>query len=48
LGRQQELAHAMRGRRDLASDCALVAERYDVVVTADAGRARTSIAQLRR
>jgi len=37
----------MRRRRDFASDHALVAERHDVVVTADAGRARTLIAQLR-
>ncbi len=42
------LAHyAMRGRRDFASDRALVADRYDVVVTADAERARTMLAQLR-
>jgi hypothetical protein len=39
---------AMRGRRDFSSDRALVAERYDVVVTADAERARTLIAQLAR
>jgi hypothetical protein len=38
--------YAMRGRRDFSSDRALVAERYDVVVTADAERARTLIAQL--
>jgi len=33
------IAHyAMRGRRDFASDRALVADRYDVVVTAEAQR----------
>jgi heat induced stress protein YflT len=37
--------YAMRGRRDFASARALVAERYDVMVTADAQRARTLIAQ---
>jgi hypothetical protein len=43
------IAHyAMRGRRDFASARALVAERYDVLVTAEAERARTLIAQLRR
>src|SRR4051794_1739777 len=42
------IAHyAMRGRRDFASDRALVAHRYDVLVTADAERARTLIAQSR-
>jgi Heat induced stress protein YflT domain len=40
--------YAMRGRRDFASDRALVAERYDVVVSADAERARTLLAQLGR
>ena len=39
--------YATRGRRDFASSRALVAERYDVVVTAEAERARTLIAQLR-
>jgi hypothetical protein len=38
--------YATRGRRDFSSDRALVAERYDVVVTAEAERARTLIAQL--
>jgi hypothetical protein len=38
--------YALRGRRDFSSDRALVAERYDVVVTADAERAQTLIAQL--
>ena len=38
--------YAMRGRRDFASNRALVADRYDVVVSADAERARTLIAQL--
>jgi hypothetical protein len=43
------IAHyAMRGRRDFASDRALVAHRYDVLVTADAERARTLIAELGR
>jgi len=37
---------AMRGRRDFSSDRALVAERYEVVVSADVERARTLIAQL--
>jgi hypothetical protein len=37
----------LRGRRDFSSNRALVAERYDVVVTAEAERARTLIAQLR-
>ena len=42
------IAHyAMRGRRDFSSARSLVAERYDVVVTAEAERARTLIAQLR-
>lgn len=40
--------YAMRGRRDFASDRALVADRYDVVVTSDAERARTLIAQMGR
>jgi hypothetical protein len=40
--------YAMRGRRDFASDRSLVAERYDVVVTAEAERARTLIAQVRQ
>jgi hypothetical protein len=39
--------YAMQGRRDFASQRALVAERYDVVVTAEAERARTLIAELR-
>jgi hypothetical protein len=39
--------YAMHGRRDFASARALVAERYDVVVTAEAERARTLIAQIR-
>ena len=38
--------YAMRGRRDFSSERALVAERYDVVVTAEAERARTLIAQV--
>ena len=38
--------YAMRGRRDFSSDRALVAERYDVVVTAETEKARTLIAQL--
>ena len=43
------IAHyAMRGRRDFASARALVAERYDVLVTAEAERARTLIAQSAR
>jgi hypothetical protein len=40
--------YATRGRRDFSSSRALVAERYDVVVTAEAERARTLIAQLDR
>jgi hypothetical protein len=40
--------YATRGRRDFSSSRALVAERYDVVVTAEAERARTLIAQLAR
>ena len=40
--------YAMRGRRDFSSDRALVADRYDVVVTAEAERARTLITQLRQ
>jgi hypothetical protein len=47
LGRGLPIVYAMRGRRDFASDRALVADRYDVVVTANAERARTLIAQLR-
>jgi hypothetical protein len=39
--------YALRGSRDFSSSRALVAERYDVVVTAEAERARTMIAQLR-
>jgi hypothetical protein len=39
--------YAMRGSREFSSNRALVAERYDVVVTAEAERARTLIAQLR-
>ena len=39
--------YATRGRRDFSSSRALVAERYDVVVSAEAERARTLIAQLR-
>jgi hypothetical protein len=39
--------YALRGTRDFSSDRALVAGRYDVVVTAEAERARTMIAQLR-
>jgi hypothetical protein len=39
--------YALRGRRDFSSNRALVAERYDVMVTAEADRARTLIAQLR-
>jgi hypothetical protein len=39
--------YAMRGRRDFSSNRALVAEHYDVVVTAEAERARTLIGQLR-
>jgi hypothetical protein len=39
--------YAMRGRRDFASNRALVAECYDVLVTVEAERARTLIAQLR-
>jgi hypothetical protein len=38
--------YAMRGRRDFSSQRALVAERYEVVVTAEAERARTLIGQL--
>jgi hypothetical protein len=38
--------YATRGQRDFASNRALLAERYDVVVTAEAERARTLIAQL--
>jgi hypothetical protein len=38
--------YALRGRRDFSSNRALVAENYDVVVTADAERARTLIAQV--
>jgi hypothetical protein len=40
--------YAMRGRRDFSSARALVAERYDVAVTAEAERARTLIEQLRQ
>jgi hypothetical protein len=40
--------YATRGRRDFSSNRALVAERYDVVVNADAGRARTLVEQLGR
>ena len=39
--------YATRGRRDFSSSRALVAERYDIVVTTEAERARTLIAQLR-
>jgi hypothetical protein len=39
--------YALRGRRDFSSNRALVAERYDVIVSAEAERARTLIAQLR-
>jgi uncharacterized membrane protein len=39
--------YAMRGRRDFSSSRALAAERYDVVVTEEAERARTLIAELR-
>ena len=39
--------YALRGSRDFSSERALVAERYDVVVTAEAERARTIVAQLR-
>ena len=39
--------YATRGRRDFSSSRAIVAERYDVVVAAEAERARTLIAQLR-
>ena len=38
--------YATRGRRDFSSNRAIVAERYDVVVSAEAERARTLIAQL--
>ena len=38
---------ATRGRRDFSSQRALVAERYDVIVSSDAERARTLIGQLR-
>jgi hypothetical protein len=38
--------YATRGRRDFSSDRALLAERYDVVVSTEAERARTLIAQL--
>jgi Heat induced stress protein YflT domain len=38
--------YATRGRRDFSSNRALVADRYEVVVTAQAERARTLIAQL--
>jgi hypothetical protein len=38
--------YATRGSRDFSSNRALVAERYDVVVTAEAERGRTLIAQL--
>jgi hypothetical protein len=40
--------YAMRGRRDFSSERALIAKRYDVVVTAEAERARTLITQLRQ
>jgi uncharacterized membrane protein len=39
--------YAMRGSRDFSSNRAIVADRYDVVVTAETDRARTLIAQLR-
>ena len=39
--------YALRGSRDFASNRALVAERHDIMVTAEAERARTLIAQLR-
>ena len=35
----------MQGRRDFASSRALVAARYDVVVTTEAERARVLLAQ---
>jgi uncharacterized membrane protein len=38
--------YAMQGRRDFASDRALVADRYEVTVSGDAERARTLLAQL--
>jgi hypothetical protein len=38
--------YATRGSRDFSSNRALVAERYEVVVGAEAERARTLIAQL--
>jgi len=38
--------YATRGARDFSSNRALVAERYDVVVSADAARARTLVEQL--
>ena len=38
--------YATRGRRDFSSNRALVAERYEIAVSAEAGRARTLIAQL--
>jgi Heat induced stress protein YflT domain len=38
--------YATRGSRDFSSNRALVAERYDVVMSAEAGRARTLIGQL--
>jgi hypothetical protein len=40
--------YATRGRRDFASTRALVADRYEVMVSAEAERARTLIAQLDR
>ena len=36
----------MQGRRDFASSRALVAARYDVVVTTEAERARVLLAKL--
>jgi hypothetical protein len=39
--------YATRGHRDFSSNRGLVAEHYDVVVSAEAERARTLIAQLR-
>lgn len=39
--------YALRGTRDFSSNRALVPERYDLMVTAEAERARTMIAQLR-
>jgi hypothetical protein len=38
--------YATRGRRDFSSNRALIAERYDVVVSVEAERARTLTAQL--